>query len=515
MAEDIVRTTMSQLWAQAAPNTVPVALGCYVLGDIETPLGDTDQIICQDPVTPGRYVRKAVTQGPGGLPTTSVEGLLPKSRDWLEKQVDIGCDVNLYWTTVPCAPKTTFLNFTRGTVFQYAKASSKTKTGLMSRDSDEAAMHSMEFSGKDVADFGAINVVRRTTSEVNGLRDITGIPFDRCQGDCGSALEKCDLMYIACNRTGAVSANVLYSADGGVTWATTSADPFAVSEDIACIESVMVDNETMRLIVARGTTDAANPPEIAYADVDITGAPATTVWTAVNVCATNAYFMLHQGSLFALDFYHIWACSDGGEIYFSDDGAITWTTQLTGVADEFRDIFFIDENVGICVGGSTGASHVVYVTTDGGLHWRAITMTGPGATVMATACVCHDANRLWIGFEDGSLYYSVNGGDTWSARVLPLTVGSTAREAIQDIERVDDFCMWVATGHTKTAAFWPAVYRTVNGGYDWEYVEATTAIAADALYAQKVMACAGYNNAMFVGAADAGPLGGIYDVYEA
>jgi photosystem II stability/assembly factor-like uncharacterized protein len=514
MAEDIVRTTMSQLWAQEAPNSVPVALGCYTIGDIETPLGDTDQIVCQDPVTPGRYVRKAVTQGPGGLPTTSVEGLLPKSRDYLEKLVEKGCEVNLYWTTVPCAPKTTFLNYTRGTVFQYAKASSLTKTGLMSRDSDEAAMHSMEFSGMKVADFGDAAIVRRTTAEVNGLRDIAGIPFDRCQGECGAALEKCDLMYIACNRTGAASANVLYSADGGITWANTSADPFAVSEDIACIETVMVDNEHLRVIVGRGTTDAAAPPEIAYADVDITAAPQTTVWTLVNTGATNAYFFLGQGSLFALDYYHIWCCNDGGQIAFSEDGGVTWTIQLTGVADEFRDIFFVDENVGICVGGSTGASHVIYTTTDGGVHWGAITMVGPGATVMATACALHDANRLWVGFENGTLYYSINGGDTWSARTLPLTVGSTAREYINDIERVDDFCMWIATGHTKTAAFWPAVYRTVNGGYDWEYFEATTAIAADALYFQKVLACQGYNNAMTVGAADSGPLGSIYSIYE-
>lgn len=514
MAEDIVRTTMSQLWVQEAPGSAPVALGCYTIGDIETPLGDTDQIICQDPVTPGRYVRKAVTQGPGGLPTTSVEGLLPKSRDYLEKLIEKGCEVNLYWTTVPCAPKTTFLNFTRGTVFQYARASSLTKTGLMSRDSDEAVTHSMEFSGMGTADFGKATIARRTIAAVDGIRDIAGIPFDRCQGECGAALEKCDLLYAACDRTGAVTADVLYSADGGVTWAATSADPFAVSEDIACIETVMVDNEHMRVIVGRGTTDAANPPEIAYADVDITGAPQTTVWTAVDLPGADAFFFLGQGALFALDFYHIWACTDGGAIAFSDDGGVTWTAQLTGVADDFRDIFFVDENIGICVGGSTGASHVIYTTTDGGAHWNVVTMVGPGATVMATSCVCHDAQRLWVGFEGGQLYSSLNGGDTWTACVLPLTVGSTAREAINDIERVDDFCMWIATGHTKGAAFWPAVYRTVNGGHDWEYFEATTALAADALYFQKALACRGYSEAMVCGGVDATPLGCIYSIYE-
>ena len=102
---DTVKTSMSQLWVQEAPNGVMTALGCYTLGDIETPLGDVDQIMCQDPVTPGKYVRKALTKGPPGVPTTSVEGLLPKSRDYLEKLVQKGCNISLYWTVVPCAPK--------------------------------------------------------------------------------------------------------------------------------------------------------------------------------------------------------------------------------------------------------------------------------------------------------------------------------------------------------------------------------------------------------------------------
>lgn len=514
MTEELVTTGMAMLWAQVNPNTVPVGLACYVLGDIERPKGDSEQIICQDPVTPNEFIRKAITTGPGGIPTTSVEGLMARSRDWLEKEVAKNSRINLYWTVVPCAPKTTFNNHTRGLVFQYGRANSSTLGNLMARDGNTPATTAMDFSGEDVQEFGAIGITRQTTAEVNTLRDIAALPFRRPQGECGQALEKCDLMYIACDRTGAVTANVLYSADGGVTWANTSADPFAVSEDISCIESIMIDGNTLRLLVGRGSTDAGNPAEIAYADVAITAAPQTTVWNLVNISNVNADYILGQGGLFALDFYHIWACVDGGQILFSQDGGLTWAVQLTGVVDEFRDMHFVNHNVGICVGGTTGASHVIYVTTDGGAHWAAITMTGPGAAVMATSCMLHDEFRLWVGFEDGSLYFSNNGGDTWAARILPATVGSTARAELWDIERVDDFCFWIATGHTKTAAFWPTIYRTVNGGNDWQYVEAVVDVAAGTHMFQKVLACDGYNEAFAVGEVDAGPLGAIYAIYE-
>lgn len=347
-----------------------------------------------------------------------------------------------------------------------------------------------------------LTLSERTTGETDDARDLVTLG-DQCQGICGPNVDPCDYLYVVFDSDGiGGTAPVRYSTDGGATLTATSAAPFAADENICSIVAFVMDSTYVRLVVARGTTDAGNPAEIAYADVAIATAPQTTAWTAVNVGATNGEFGNHSGSLFALDRYHIWFATDQGEIYFSNDAGATWTAQGAAAGDELNYVMFANERNGIAVGGSTGASHVILTTTNGGTNWNAVTMTGPGATVMAWCGYAFDSQRMWVGFEGGQLYYTLDAGANWTARALPLGPAASLTD-LMDITWVDDYFGFLAiegvgSGNTRYAM----VLKTFNGGESWEvsYVQGADAgtellKAIIACHHNRALACGGLDDA--------------------
>ena len=492
----VAKTSWATIWVQPnGPNTVPQSLGCYNLDSISESYGGVSPIFCQDPVTPGRFARVGVTQDPPDLPTTSLEGLMGKTQDYMEAVAARQCPVGLYVTFAECPPKNVFLNFDRGNVIEEARLTSRDQSPNASRDADESVMISFDVTALLQQVFFAVQYSRRTTTNDMVFNDIWACGLERCQGVCDSAQEVCDILYAAGVADAGVTAPVWRSANGGATWAATATDPFAADEDIASGVCVTVNQGVTRVIVARGTTDGANPAEIGYSE------DAGATWSLVDVGAVNGEFVIAGGGLFALNMRNIWMVTNLGNIYFSDDAGATWTDQVSGQADDLLAVKFENQQNGIAVGGTTGASHVLLKTTDGGTHWTAVTYTGPGATVMTTACEIIDINRWWVGHEDGSVYYTINGGTAFSARTIAVPTGLTAWGQIQDIVLVPGdlgYGLWLCGHFTKTATGYGFIQRTVNGGYDWENFS-TVALDTNTYGLTSLVACS-INHALAVGA---------------
>jgi photosystem II stability/assembly factor-like uncharacterized protein len=191
-----------------------------------------------------------------------------------------------------------------------------------------------------------------------------------------------------------------------------------------------------------------NPAEVAYSD------DGGTTWTTVNVDATNGAFFGGQGSLFALNYRNIWAGLTSGEVWFSSDGGLTWAEQPSANAgvNGILQVKFLDENVGLF----GGYVNTLYHTSDGGDHWRAL--TGPFVGDIVTAMAMIDADRWWLGNEDGALWYTMDGGTTWTQRTFPV-VGSPG--VLGDIHFIDEY-------HGAFVTSGGSIYRTWNGGADWE-----------------------------------------------
>jgi len=462
-----VTSKWNVLWAQLdGPGTVPQLVSCYATDGAPKSWGAITPTHCWNPVT-GKYDVTARKQAPPDPPTASIEGLTFKAASWMEKALRRGCPIYLYINSYECLPRDSFVGFNRGQVFKAAMPQTKTPAGMLTRDDETDMLHTIDFQMEDTEEYFTAAAYRRVTAETNIARDLEVVGGPQCQGNCGAGKDVGDVQYAVFDAGAGVAAHVQYSVDGGQTWTNTSADPLQADEDIASIVSIPWDRTHYRLIVALGTTRPAAPMAIVYTDVDIVNAPATTVWTSVDVGATNGEFALHSGALFAFNRFHIWLCTDQGEIYFSNDGGVTWTAQGAAAGDELNYVCFVSETIGVAVGGTAGVSHVLLYTIDGGLHWTAVPFTGPGATVMAYAVAVISAVWWYVTFEDGSIYVTFDGGANWTALPVAAPAGYTIPDML-DIAAVDECCLWACGRALEGANSYGIVLRSVNGGFDWE-----------------------------------------------
>ncbi len=437
-------------------------LACHDIGDIDEPYGDITQRYCPDPGGNGKWRTVHVSQGPPERVTTEITAPVGKTSDWLD---GVACKMPVYIRMSQCGDRLNFLNYDLIFRLNNNLFSSRGFSNLAMREGTDLAERTFGLSADPpVYLFYPLVFTRQTTTETENLRALVVAGEAQCQGPCGPAKKSCDNLYAGAEAATGVTANVLKTTDRGNTWAATAADPFAADEHISCGVSFPINRTTRRIIVGRGTTDAANPAEIAYSD------DGGATWTNVNIGSTVALFLPWSGSLFALDQYHIWAGLDNGDIFFSSDGGLTWTEQVTANANAIHGIHFANENYGAFV----GAANTIYKTVDGGAHWTAVTGPAAKAGVIARSVVVLDSQRLWVAYTDGYLYYTNDGGTTWTRRTFTGTV-----TGIGKIISLTDGDLAFCGYRTVSAAHYPLVGRSFNGGQDFELYQGDTAFDAD------------------------------------
>jgi len=456
--EGVLTADMGFLWIQPdGPNTELLPLGCHDMGDIAQPQGDISLRYCPDASAPGRWKVASRRKGPPGEVTSTVTTYVKKVRDYLQTYGDCGA---LYVHQSECGKKDVVLNYDAGSLLYDAIVTNKTKTNTAMREGSDAAEQSFDVSASPpLSEYWKLVVTALTTTEANDLTDIAICGEDLCWGACGPTSDKCDdLCATAAAGTG-VTANVICSADAGNAWAATAADPFAIDEDIAFIVCFAIDRNTIRRLVGRGTTDAGNPAEIAYSD------DAGATWTLVNVGTTNGEYFIGGGSGWAYSQRYIWTVTDGGLIYFSDDGGVTWTQQVTANAVALNYVHFADHRNGIVVGDT----NVIYSTVDSGAHWTA--ETGPAAQAAADILCCRvlDRYRWWLGYDDGEVWFTNDAGATWTQRLIPAPAGAATVDEVKDMDFYNHYHGCLAVDWTDGSSNnRGAIYRTFNGGFDWE-----------------------------------------------
>jgi photosystem II stability/assembly factor-like uncharacterized protein len=289
-----------------------------------------------------------------------------------------------------------------------------------------------------------------TRYSVTETEDVTGISVcgeERCEGDCGNAQTSGDSLFVATKAltgSAANTADVLSYAAGGA-FAATAADPFAGGEDIQGIVCFKVGRDSTRVLVARGTTDAGNPAEIAYSD------NGGATWTSVDVGSTNAEFVAGAHALFALDRYHIWLGTNTGRIYFSADAGVSWAVQENAVisATAIMGISFIDVLSGFAV--FTGG--LVAKCSDGEI-WSTATTSGNATCTDIHAISSYVA---WVTGASG-MYFTKDAGVSWTKR------NSYATAAVDFMDEL----FGMAVGSAASGL----IYNTINGGYDWSTLPA-------------------------------------------
>lgn len=460
------------------PNTIPEPQACMTIDGVDQPQGDVTRRFCR--TNEGGIKTAKTSQGTQSSTTLDVTMWKMKRRDPFQRALERRCMIPIYVAHGLCTGRQdNILSWDECEIYQDVRVTSKAKANLargQREEGDTAEMVGLTYSvsaGPTVHELYKLVTttvaISATVAEDLPLRDITTCTVPRCPlTGCGAPQEPCaEIHIIADSRGGTYMALGYESTDGAgafTVWGIHAAMPFAAAEDMASIVCYMMDDTTERMLVACGTTDAAGL-RVSYSD------DGGATWAADIVVSLTADYAVHGGALFALDYRHIWLCTEFADVWFSDDGGLTWTDQnapAPATDEQLYYIHFIDEQFGWAVGGKPSAAFTQHLiqTTDGGEHW-AMATAETGVAYTATCVAVLDAQNVWVGLLNGTIYYTQDWGTTWTIRTLP-----SAMTALADIQFVDHY-VGALCGYSPTDI--GTVMRTIDGGYTWEEYNLPTA----------------------------------------
>ena len=128
-------------------------------------------------------------------------------------------------------------------------------------------------------------------------------------------------------------------------------------------------------------------------------------------------------AIFFVDATHGWAA--GNAFFHTTDGGVTWIQDNN--FGTIYDLFFLDT----LHGWASGNGSVNYYTTDGGLHWTAV--SAPGGSTMGSIWFT-DLLNGWSVNIGGEVFRSTDGGRHWT---LQSTVNGFNLQAIQFFDALE------------------------------------------------------------------------------
>ncbi|MGH1364210.1 MAG: YCF48-related protein [Calditrichia bacterium] len=167
---------------------------------------------------------------------------------------------------------------------------------------------------------------------------------------------------------------------------------------------------------------------------------------AQNWSAQNSGVTADLDDVFALSAAEAWVCGDNGVLLHTTDGGMNWNSvALTGA--DLQGIAFKDANLGIVVGdGGT-----VFQTTNGGQSWTL--QTSPTASQLR-GVAWGSGDVVWAAGEGGAAIRSVDNGVNWSS----LVTGSGSR--IRSIDAIGSDLAWIVGNGAL-------LRHTQNAGASW------------------------------------------------
>lgn len=250
-----------------------------------------------------------------------------------------------------------------------------------------------------------------TTLAINAVRWCS----PRSCGTCGAVSDGCQV-FRAVTDSGANyldTPKLITATRAGTGWAFTytvqDIDPFFAGNEHA-LDLVCLSN-------GRVVTVSNAYGGLAYSDDN--GAN----WIAILLTVGG-----EPNAIWALDWTNVFIVGDGGYIYKSMDGAVTWATVDAGatLTDDLYDVHGYGNVVAV-----VGANNAFGVSRDNGDTWDAVTGPEPGGDLNVVHCLSE--SEILVGSDSGVIYRSTDTGDTWVEVVdFAAVLGTTASVAAWD-----------------------------------------------------------------------------------
>lgn len=445
----------SSIWIQPyGPGTQPVFLGlCDSLGDLVDDRGSVNELIQYFNGVGGWSNPSGVTLSAPSQQEVTITTPTTKELHELDRYISIRqnqCNFP-FFSLKRCGGRVD--NFTRWEVAFVGvvlNLNNRTFQNVANgkEDLEGMSVYSLSFAPR-VYKLHQFVVVSKSVTETQALNDIAANLFNVCP-TCDGSYEAGDFVVAgADSAAGPATANVHFSSNALSTFPAVT-DPFAADEHISSV-LLLEYGADLRIIAARGVTDAGNPAEVAISD------DRGVTWTLVNVGSTNAQYVLsHQGLCLAGN--NLFCVTTGGYIYKSTDYGASWSTVDAGVTttNNLTGITFFDDRLG----WAFGVTNTLLVTYNAGATWS--TASGPSAQAAVTINTAAATTRqiLLLGYADGDLYFTKDGATVWES-ISHTGAGVGQVRALDFLDALQGVMVRNNAGPVGT------VLRTIDGGRNW------------------------------------------------
>ena len=451
--EKLTKTSFSRVFTQeggAGPSNAPVYQGLARATGIAWPQGDVTPVRVASRDKYDRFDVVTTIQGQQGLPSLSLEFRMAQTLSDVLRFVKKGCPVDVHVHIGACQKPDDFnggWSDGKALVLSSAQPTDYTTDDLGALDSDQRAivMETVPFTGLDYFEIGPLKPETQAASTVSDeIVDIAICDSISC-GDCGLPSDGCQVVFALQGESSGspgIGAAIIYTSDGGSTWGKSAISSLGIGSTASAVSCV-----GSRLVVVSQSGESLHWADI----VDVLDG--TAVWTAVTTGFVGGG---GPNDIFSVSSTETWIVGQGGYIYFTTDPTAGVTVQSSGgvTAQNLLHVHGSDQNNIVAV----GASNAVVVTSNGGDSWSLV--TGPDAAVQLNTVWMATPQTMHIGTDGGKMWYTINGGSTWTAKAF----SGTGSGKVKDIVFASNNVGYMA--HSTTA---PAgrIFRTIDGGYSW------------------------------------------------
>jgi photosystem II stability/assembly factor-like uncharacterized protein len=443
-----LNSSKGRVWViegRARPDHTPDFKSLMKQTGIDQNFGSINPVYDPDPNRYGGFIQSGEFRDEEERPTTSLMSHYPIDRK--SSLIDLakrGCSFDMQYHMGECENPKYFNDFRKVIIYEgvYLENYSTDDLGALQPGEQGNVDETADISAIRFYEFMPLAFAARSPSVVtNELLDVVLCDSPSC-GDCETESPGCNrIMAISKAAGGSPStpADVVFSLDKGTTWLAHDVDTMDIADDptgIECVGSYVVvisnvNGDEMHIALISEFTATDDPAFTQITQGFVAGGEPNDIYSLGNV----AYL-----------------CGNRGYIYKTSDPAagVTVVDDSSATISDLLAIHMLSEEFGVAVGIDG-----TIVRIDGDLAEKIATAPA-GIGTDFQAVFVKSETEWFVGDSNGDLWYTLDGGATWTEITLP----GTAPTSLTDIEMSSDSIVYVSA----TVGGKGEIFISIDGG---------------------------------------------------
>lgn len=461
ISQEIQRTTFSRVFlidGGAGPNNLPQYMSLGRATAVSQGMGDITPIRVPSASQYDSFDVVDTIQGQEDLPTLGVEFRKAYAISAIRKMVKKRCDIDVQVHVGKCkVPNDYDRGYDIVAILEKSRATqyATDDLGAMDGDQNAAVMETVDFTGMQYYEIAPVTASKQADATITDEITRVIIADAITCANCGAPSDGVQVVFgLQAETSGSpgIGGKIIWTKNGGATWTLTNITTGSIGETFSDIVA-----QGPYLVVASGGAQ----DRLHYCLISdlLKGVPN---WRVVSTGIVAAGSPIR---FFKYDNDTIFLTGEGGYLYLLQDvvkgvtvvmsGSVTTNNLRAGHTRNGKDVIVVGDANTILYSGNYGVTFVA--------------VTGPAAAagIRASAAFCYGPQTYMVGYQNGSAYYTTDGGYTWTAVSIP------AVNEIYDIQASTNSVMWIAA-RDGIGLGNGQILRSINGGYSFVPISETS-----------------------------------------